>query len=874
VLKASARRLRQLGAMCLALLPGAAHAQAIPAPDPTLAETLLQLRMDGGPAEVVSALGRDTLIFVPVRRLLELAEVRITGQLPGHRVAGLLQPEAIRIAFDTDSGTVVRGDSTWRVGPDELLWHADELYLTTDRLGSALDVSFQVDLGELILHLSHTGHLPAVRRLARERRRRVLLGLPASTPWETTLAQRRRVADGAVLDWAYTGSYTDPVNSSLLQLGLGAQVLGGSLDLEYIGQQSRTGGATDVRSSWSGAWPAQRYLRQLRLGDIVPGARRGRTIRGFEVTNAPFLRPAAFGQEVLGGSLPAGWDVDLYADQQLLGFSATDPAGRYAFDLPVRYGVNPVDIVAYGPNGEVLRRRRTMLVPHDRLPERQLEYALSAGGCEGSACTGALSLSARYGVSRWLTAEAGSDNFWRDSLPSLWHPYGLVSAAVTPSTSLTLEAVARGLVRGRTDFDPTPDFHVDLEHTRFTTGVTAPLVGSGTERSRTDAVLFWRPNPAASNTFLQLALSRSSLTAGTRNAERLAVTTRLSHLRLVAGLHHQSSGLSGGDPGDAVGVDAAGDAVLRGPGPILRSLLVRGGFSVEAKTGLSRIVASVGRQIGGPVRLDLQTGWSRAQRGMVIDLSLTTNLPALRAVSRSRYTRGSGVEGTNFLEGSATYDRHLGRFEFGTGRLIGRARVVGRVFRDDNVNGRWDQSESGLGGVVLRVGSRGVTTDSMGRYTAWDLVPFEATTVEVDTLSIKDPLWVPASLLYRVSPGPNAYEVVDIPLLPASEVTGRVVLAPGNQGVGGVPVVLRHLGSGATVRVITFSDGGFYVFGLRPGTYEASVESGSLRALRMTGQPVRFTLDPGPQGGSLDGVVLRLNGAQASSPERAPGAAF
>jgi len=149
---------------------------------------------------------------------------------------------------------------------------------------------------------------------------------------------------------------------------------------------------------------------------------------------------------------------------------------------------------------------------------------------------------------------------------------------------------------------------------------------------------------------------------------------------------------------------------------------------------------ALGRQIAGPVRLDVGTGWSRAQRGIALDLALSTNLPSLRAVSRSRYNAATGLEGTNLLEGSATYDRHLGRFEFGNGRLIGRARVVGRVYRDLNGNGRREADEPGLPGVRLRVGSRGVATDSLGRYSAWDLVPFEATSVEVDTLSITDPL--------------------------------------------------------------------------------------------------------------------------------------
>jgi len=266
------------------------------------------------------------------------------------------------------------------------------------------------------------------------------------------------------------------------------------------------------------------------------------------------------------------------------------------------------------------------------------------------------------------------------------------------------------------------------------------------------------------------------------------------------------------------------------------------------------------------VRLDIGGGWSRGQRGLALDVALSTNLPSLRAVSRGRYNAESGLEGSNLLEGSATYDRHLGRFEFGNGRLIGRARVVGRVYRDLNGNGRHEADEPGLAGVRLRVGSRGVTTDSLGRYSAWDLVPFEATSVEVDTLSIDDPLWVPAALVYRLVPGPNSYEAVDVALLPASEAAGRVVASDGGPGLGGVAVTLRHIGSGATIRVTTFGDGSFYAIGLRPGEYEASLPKEVLDLLKGRQRPTRFRIDPGAQGEVVDGIVIRVERNSQTAP--------
>jgi hypothetical protein len=843
---------------------GRLTAQASASPD-SLTEVLLQLRIEGGPSEVVSALARDTVTLLPVGRFLELAEIRLVPSA-GHRVAGVLEPGRLPLVFDADSGIVSRGDSVWRLGPGALVWADDVLYAAAGAVAIATRTELQTDFGELILLVSQTSELPVVRRLAREQRRRVLLGLPPATPWTTSLPRPRRVAGGAVLDWAYTGAMEDPLGASLLQLGLGTQVLGGSLEMQYAGQQSDAGNTTDIRSSWSGAWPTARWVRQVRLGDIVPGARRGRVLRGFELTNAPYLRPAAFGQELLDGNLPAGWEVDLYQDRQLLGYTAVDTAGRYALDLPLQYGSNPVELLAYGPHGEVVRWRRTVQVPFDRLQAGRFEYAVSGGACHGEPCSAALSLSARYGVRSWLTAEAGSDNFWRDSLPDLWHPYALVSAAVTPSVGVTFEGVRRGLVRGRVDLDPTPDLHLDLEHIRFATGVVSPLIGGG-EHDRTDGVIFWRPGPSESSSFLQFAFSHATLTSGSLDAERLALTSRLGDLRVVTGLHHrQLPDAAAG--GSQVGIDAAGDLVLRGPGPILRSLFLRADASFET-SGLSHAAVGAGRQLTGPVRLDLGAGWTRGQPGLSLDLTVSTNLPGLRGLSRGRYDDAAGFQGTNFLEGSATYDGHLRRLELDNGRLVGRARIVGRVFHDLDGDGAQGPGEPGVAGVRLRVGSRGVVTDSLGRYSAADLVPYETMSVEVDTLSLEDPLWVPASLVYRLVPGPNSENAVDVALLPGSEVSGRVAL--GDKGVGGVPVILRHLASKVVIRVTTFGDGSFYASGLRPGEYEASVAPEALDLLHAVEVRATVTVDPGAGPGSVDGVALELT--PASNPTTAPTAA-
>ena len=61
--------LRRLAAVVFAGVLCVSHrslaAQQADAPDTSATEVLLQLRIDGGPSEVVTALGRDTLVTKP-----------------------------------------------------------------------------------------------------------------------------------------------------------------------------------------------------------------------------------------------------------------------------------------------------------------------------------------------------------------------------------------------------------------------------------------------------------------------------------------------------------------------------------------------------------------------------------------------------------------------------------------------------------------------------------------------------------------------------------------------------------------------------------------------------------------------------------------
>ena len=146
--------------------------------------------------------------------------------------------------------------------------------------------------------------------------------------------------------------------------------------------------------------------------------------------------------------------------------------------------------------------------------------------------------------------------------------------------------------------------------------------------------------------------------------------------------------------------------------------------------------------------------------------------------------------------------------------------------------------EQPLAGVRIVVGPIWSTSDSSGRYRAWDLLPYEPTIVAVDSSTLASPLWVPAFAAASVEPSPNRYRTLDIPVLPGGVVEGRVT----GQAMGGITLRLKHKASGEQRILTTFSDGTFYGIGIRPGDWELTVDPKCLEVLKAAAEPVTFTM--------------------------------
>jgi hypothetical protein len=188
---------------------------------------------------------------------------------------------------------------------------------------------------------------------------------------------------------------------------------------------------------------------------------------------------------------------------------------------------------------------------------------------------------------------------------------------------------------------------------------------------------------------------------------------------------------------------------------------------------------------------------------------------------------------------------------------------------DLNGNARRDPEEPALPGTRLLVGNRWVTVDSAGRYQVWGVPPYEEVLISTDTTSLKSPWWVPRFAAQAVTPTPNLVRRADVPIDIGGVIEGSLVLEGQTSRPLGRPLQMVMIETQTRTRTIveSFSDGSFYRMGLRPGSYQATVDDGELKRMGLVADTLRFELRPGHSaaepGPALSGLRLILRAERA-----------
>lgn len=824
-----------------------------------LEPVLVELALGRYGSRTVPAYRSSGDALLPVLQLAEMAELRARPLTAG-AVELTLEPGRQVVTLDPARAEIRKPGGTIALLPADRVLGADDQYLSTRVLGELLRVGFAVNWSELSVTLLDADSLPLGRRIARERAHALFRAGGREDGPDLALGVERARWDGMVLDYSILAPSQDLLGNGAYSAGLGLNLLGGSLETRVANAGPPRGGDVRVDGSWTGVWRSSRYLTQLRLGDGLATGPRPRSVRGFSLSNAPFLRSSLFGTIGFQGGLGPGWEVEAYRGGRMIALDSADALGRFSLDLPVEYGENAMDFVAYGPFGEVRRFNRNYRVSGDVIPERRLEYGVAMGACRTSECRANANLDVRYGISRRWTVRGGLDRFWRDSLAGLFHPYLGVGGTIGNAWAVEVEGVSAAVVRGAVRYEPSQDLRVGTEYHDFAAGTDAPLLTPAGRRTQWTTDLLARPLPGRDDIYLEATVDHITADVGGTTSGRLGLSLYASRIQLAPALRHvrftDPAGLKTSTTFASLNTFSLPFPEL---GPVLGQITSRTHVEIENGGGLALAAGYLSRALAQHLNLEVGAAWARGT-GTRLSFLLSTQLPTLRATTTVSAPSRGDASVSQFVQGSVLYDPARRQVAFASGPSLERAGISGRVFLDANGDGRWQSGEATLHGVRVRAGFVTALSDSSGRYRIWDLPAFEPVLVAVDSTTLVSPLWVPAYNSVSVETSPNRFRSLDIPILPGGVIEGRVVRQSIDSviPVAGVRLLLRRHGSSQVTPLVTFSDGGFYLIGVKPGTYELSVDPTVLARLEMSAWPLGFTVKPSVDGATVDGLELLL----------------
>jgi hypothetical protein len=742
----------------------------------------------------------------PTGTCVDLADIIMSLELPvrldkkSRRATGWLFEEARTFTLDREQGRVQIVNSVEAIPASTLYDTPEGWCVDAKALGRWLNVDLNVDLANAILVIKSETKLPF--ELALERKQRAGKLRPKAQDFDLSKYPQAkdpyrffRAPSVDVVATANTRRDATNVHSMNFQYEAFAsgELAGASFDARI--SSNGTGLPETLRLRAYRTDPNGKLLGPLRathfaLGDVstvsTPLGAQSSAGRGAFVTNRPLERSANFDQTTFRGELPAGWDAELYHNDQLIGFTQGTGDGRYEFlEVPLLFGQNRFEVVLYGPQGQVRRDVRLIPVGLDSIPPRDTYYwagvqdtgrnlidFASPGQLDDSGWRGGFGLErgldARTSISAALTSATFSNRR---------HYYAEASIRRALGPALIELAAASNL---RSGYALNGKILAQIGETSI--NAEAVLLGGGYEGQRYSSNLQHQARLSLNHSF---KIGSSSIPIHLE-AEHEKNSDGSTKLELGSRLSMNISGVTaaaetvwitrksafGSDPPDQF------DANLRLSGRV-GGIRLRG----EARFALSGTDKGFrNSRITAEGRLSERSEW-RAQFGY--------DAPSSRSIFGAGMTRkfdkfaltgqvdagsdGSLAAGLN-LAFSVGPKPGGGGLHFSSEKLATSGQALAIVWHDKNADGIRQADEPTEKDVELTAGlsGKGDPTDEKGISLIGNLQPFKPILIGIDSSSLPDPFVQPATSGVVVTPRPGVPFVIELPLVSAGEIAGTL----------------------------------------------------------------------------------------------------
>lgn len=790
----------------------------------------------GGTIEIPS-ISRRGNVYLPLRKMFDFLRIKNEIDQRGN-ITGFLATPDTTYEVRPDEGFARVGKRTDRFSPEELIRHDGDFYFVPDfyKRVFALPVQYQPRRVAAIMETRRDLPFFLDNRLARLERR--LAQREESVEPQIVFPRQYPLLDGFRLDWSLSQSLSDERRPSRSFSGRsGIFVLGGDLTSRYNIRLSPEAKIVNSRHLWRYVPPSDNLFQQVLVGDFVSQGLLTREMYGVRITSIPPFNRIWFADQHIVGTGFADRKAYLFSETTISGVSDAVPDGSYAFDAPLRYGANLLNIKSYSIWGDEYQDSYRVLVPSTLVPPGSIDYDMSIGRFRETSFPWHGAFSTFWGATRYITVGSRVEYFGIESLERRVVPTVAGTARLTPhvvgevsyspntigNASLTAEFpwllsldasfTAYKEVRlfnprnAINEFRFTGSYPFSVNGVRlglastFVQTVLHPLRERVWIGSVESSIGFF--NPRISHFLAWSKSYQDGSTIISTRASQLATRFRLPrelHLSIASQYNHLDNEF----------VDLRVGLILRPVDKLTAQFQYNRNFQFQSTT------VRVEVQYLFPFARAIAGATSSSRGGIVYN------------------QRVSGFVGVVPSTGDILYD-YRSRTSFG-GFFI-------RPFLDANNNGFRDADEeqvvTAAPKMVISQGSLSGTISRMdGLWGNPNAPAYRQLTLSLDQRTLDDPLWKPRYESFGIIPEAGRYHVVDFPIIVGGIIQGSVLLKVDETDEEGSPV------SGARVRLTevrngdvtgraytpyeriaeTFSTGQFEFAGVPPGEYVLSLD--------------------------------------------------
>jgi len=807
---------------------------------------------------------QDDSIYIPIGAIFKELEIDRTISLRDSTIKGFFvrQNDLYEINFARHIARLNR--RTIKFDSSQVIIGHLDYYVLPSLLNKIFSLDFSVDMSSLALSLTTEQELPIVTEYQREARRNYLVTTPQASFIQAPLAypRHRSLLNGGVMDYSLTGFAGMGQSAYNYDFTGGGEILGGEAEGTIFGNFSdRTSKIYSSDISWKYVFDSTKYITYAGLGNLYSNGLTQYGFRGVQLSNEPVSIRTIFGKYVIDAKTNPNWDVELYLNGQLVGYSRADADGNAHFSIPLVYGTSFVQLKYYGPSGEVIESDRRLQIPFTFLPTGQITYTVG-GGKLNNTDYNFISGDVAAGISDWMTDKIGLD-YVDDPIFAKPLLYNSLSLRVGTEYMISLDAAPSAYYRSTFDALYASQTAFDVEYTRYRNN----LLYNPSEKLQ----------DAQADVFIPVIFPIGSfnLRAAAIGQEYVNGQRAYSYSSYIS----SSAGQFNASLGYLLSVLNYGGGVIRSYGltaNVLYSLIFQeGAFDFlngslldltmrygVLKNSLDDIRLEFSKNVQQYVRVSAAVERDFVNKFTTFNLQVVADLPFTRSTSNAQIQNGKSWFSEN-VSGSIGYDSRYRHFVFNDLGWVGHSAASMRMYVDNNNDGKYDAGDEVIDGTVTLRQAVSSEISSDGILREWNLLPYTQYSADIDISSIKNPLLIPKQKSFSFVTDPNSYKSIDIPFFAGGIVDGTVLKISGETAtaIPGLTLEIKSVGSDFQKAISIFGDGSFYYMGLPPGKYEAYVDSSQLSMLGLDADPaiLKFEVKPTKNGDYVEGLKILLH---------------